>query len=72
MDVVLSRLSTQLLSPLSTDELLFQERPSFLSRYVTYVSYILLSTYGTTVYPSCVIFDQLLSPRRYCKFPFFG
>ncbi|KAM0484447.1 hypothetical protein ACHAPX_001871 [Trichoderma viride] len=31
MDVVLSRLSTQLLSPLSTDELLFREPPAFLS-----------------------------------------
>lgn len=43
MDVVLSRLSTQLLSPLSSDELLFREHPAFLSRYVTYALCILLS-----------------------------
>lgn len=64
MDVVLSRLSTQLLSPLSTDELLFREPPAFLSRYVTYLSCILLSgVHRRVLLVSCLIDSS--SPCRY-------
>lgn len=64
MDIVLSRLSTQLLSPLTTDELLFREPPAFLSRYVTYISCILLSMMQWRALLISYMMNTS-SPRRY-------
>lgn len=73
MDVVLSRLGTQLLTP-STDELLFREPPTFLSRYVYPKVYLVSISLSVVQWRapliSCVMkYIQYLISTNFCLIP---